>query len=136
MLFRSVRRSDASGEVARPSNPGGPGKAITLTGDLTIGGNLIVKSSTTFDGNVTFNSDSAGTATIPAGNTTKHITFSKTLPTTPIVSATPKDFISGGFKVTNESSTGFDIELEQAQGSDRVFNWDYALQNALGLLTP
>jgi len=98
-------------------------KAITLTGDLTICGNLIVKSSTTFDGNVTFNSDSAGTATILAGNTTKHISFTKTLSKAPVVSATPKDFISGGFKVTNESTTGFDIELEQAQAGDRVFNW-------------
>ena len=97
--------------------------AIEIKGDLTIGGNLVVGGNTNFSGDVTFSSDSAGTATILAGNTTKHISFTKTLSKVPVVSATPKDFISGGFKVTNESTTGFDIELEQAQAGDRVFNW-------------
>jgi len=97
--------------------------AIELKGDLTIGGILIVKGNTNFDGDVTFNSDSAGTATVATGSTNIHIAFTKTLPVVPLVNITPKDFITGGFKVTNETATGFDIELESTQPNPALFNW-------------
>jgi len=97
--------------------------AIVLGGDLTVNGNVIVKKSTTFNGNVTFNSDTAGTATIPDGDTKVHVGFSKPLPAVPTVSATPKDFIDGSYKVSGETIYGFDIELQKSQATPVIFNW-------------
>jgi len=91
--------------------------AITINGTLTINGRTI------FNNEVSFDQDTAGDATILTGDTTKHINFSKTLSKKPVVNATPQDFIDGGYKVMNVTTTGFDIVLQNAQTSDVIFSW-------------
>jgi hypothetical protein len=95
--------------------------AITINGTLTINGRTI------FNNEVSFDQDTAGDTTVAAGDTTKHVSFSKTLSKKPVVNVTPQDFINGGYKVVNVTTTGFDVELQNVQSGDVVFSWQALL---------
>ncbi len=96
---------------------------LTLNGQLLVNGQATFIGKTIFSGDVTFNSDTAGIATLPAGASTIRINYSKPLATVPVVTTTPKGPISGGYWVTNETTTGFNIELESVQAEAKSFGW-------------
>ena len=85
---------------------------VEVMGDIKIGGHIIASG------------DTAGRATIAAGQSRITISFAKSYIHTPIVNVTPRDFIGGlNYKVSNESANGFDIEINGAYGNDINFNW-------------
>jgi hypothetical protein len=77
----------------------------------------------TFDGNIAVNQDTAGTMTIPQGDQSAIVSFSKPHLGQPIVTISPKQFITGSYRVTKVDSQRFTIELTQPQSQDVDFNW-------------
>jgi len=97
--------------------------AITINGTLTINGVTIFNGNTKFNGDITVNQDGAGEATIPAGDSSTNVTFSKELASIPMVTASPQDFIDGQYKITNVTKNGFTIRTSTNQTSDVKFSW-------------
>ena len=97
--------------------------AITINGTLTINGITIFNGATKFNGDITVNQDGAGEATIPAGDSSIDVTFSKELASIPMVTASPQDFIDGQYKITNVTKNGFTIRTSTNQTSDVKFSW-------------
>ena len=97
--------------------------------DTTFGGLVAFNKNVTFHGSATFDStvmlgkDSAGTVTIPAGQTSVGIAFAGPSAGNPVVNATPKQFINGSYRVTGITDAGFVIELSLPQAADVDFNW-------------
>ena len=91
--------------------------AITLTGDLTVNGNVIVK------GRLETNGNNSGTATVPAGQTTWHVGYPQAFTSIPHPTLTAKGALRAYYGVTNETATGFDIELSEPQSIDTEFTW-------------
>lgn len=92
-------------------------KAVTLSGDLTVGGNVVVK------GRIEASSDNTGSVTIPAGQTSVHVALPSAFSKKPNINLTPGDFIDGQHRVTNITRTGFTIELQKAQTDAVNFDW-------------
>ena len=76
-------------------------------------------------GKLIFGEDSVGRATIEAGNVSTTIKFKTPYPEQypPIVTISPLDFIDGSYRVSNISSSSFDIELQRSQSADVGFGW-------------
>lgn len=91
--------------------------AITLNGDLTVNGKVIVY------GTLELKGDNKGTVTLPAGQTKVHISFNKGFSNPPSVTATPKVLSKVSYAVQNESTTGFDLIIDSAQTQDLLFNY-------------
>ncbi len=91
--------------------------AITLNGDLTVNGKVIVY------GTLELKGDNKGTVTLPAGQTKVHISFNKGFSNPPSVTATPKVLSKVSYAVQNESTTGFDLIIDSAQTQDLIFNY-------------
>jgi hypothetical protein len=89
----------------------------------------IVSEDTTFNGLVTFNSnvvfssDSAGTVTIPVGETKAVVVYKSSQVVQPKVVASPQDFVTGAWRVTASTGAGFTIELQQAQNQPVTLDW-------------
>ncbi|MDX2776454.1 hypothetical protein PV379_03750 [Streptomyces caniscabiei] len=100
-----------------------------IAGDTTFGGLVAFNKNVTFHGDVVFDDtitlgeDSAGTATLPTGQTAVNVTFTKAYSGEPIVNTTPTQFISGSYRVTNVTEGGFTIELSLPQTTPTKFNW-------------
>ena len=97
--------------------------AITINGTLTINGVTIFNGNAKFNDEVQFNPDTTGTATIPAGQTSIAVIFSKPMSRAPRVTATPQGIIDGSIGVTSKTVTGFTIQLQNAQASDIDVDW-------------
>jgi hypothetical protein len=100
---------------------------LDVTGPASILGGLKVR------GLLDFDADSVGQARIAGGQTAVRVRFSQSYRNQPIVTATPTDFLNGGYRVSQLSNTGFTIELERAQSHDATFNW-HSFAAADGLL--
>ncbi len=92
-------------------------KVVSLSGDLTVGGNVAVK------GRLETSNANSGVVIIPAGQTTIHVTYPQVFSIAPRPSLTPKGVVKTYFGVTNETKTGFDIELSDPLTTDAQFNW-------------
>ena len=92
-------------------------KAVTLTGDLTVNGNVVIKGLLETGGN------NSGSVTVPAGQTTFHVTYPKAFSGVPHPTLTARGAIKTYYGVTNEANTGFDIEISDVQTSDVEFDW-------------
>ncbi len=101
---------DVVAELAKAS-------AITINGNLTVNGKVIVVGSLELKG------DNTGNVTIPAGQTRIHLSFTKAFTNVPNVTASPKTLTKASFAVENESINGFDIVIDQAQTTDTNFNY-------------
>lgn len=93
------------------------GAKSMFVGDATFNGDV------TFNGEVQFSTDTTGIATLPAATTSKHVSFTKPFSKVPSINATPQDFVTGAFRVTNKTVAGFDIELQQPQTTIVKFDW-------------
>ena len=92
-------------------------KAVTLSGDLTVNGNVVIKGLLETGGN------NSGSVTVPAGQTTFHVTYPKAFSGVPHPTLTARGAIKTYYGVTNETNTGFDIEISDVQTSDVEFDW-------------
>jgi hypothetical protein len=92
----------------------------TLQGGLT--GNATTSNLTVYSP-FNFSGDSVGEAEILAGSTSAKVNFSQPYEYQPIVVATPMDFVNGAYRVTLVDSTGFTVEVQQAQPRNIMFNW-------------
>lgn len=121
--------------------------AVTINANTTNSGNFTVTGTTQLDGAATFNSavqflggadfsgvtnvngrlqlssNNTGSATVIAGATSVHVAFPTAFSAAPTVNLTPGNFITGQYRFANVTTTGFDIELESAQGTNTLFNW-------------
>jgi hypothetical protein len=92
-------------------------KAVTLSGDLTVGGNVVVS------GRTETSSENKGSVTIPAGQTSLHVALPSAFSKKPNINLTPGDFIDGQYRVTGITKSGFTIELQKAQTDAVNFDW-------------
>jgi hypothetical protein len=92
-----------------------------FTGDATFNGSV------TFNGEVKFDTNTTGVATLPAGVTKVHVGFSRPFSAIPSVTVTPQEFITGAYKVSGKTASGFDIDLQQPQISAIKFDWQALL---------
>lgn len=76
-----------------------------------------------FSGHILVNADTAGKAIVKASETKVEITFARAYAATPIVNATPLDFITGQYKISDVTVNGFTIETSEAQADNVSFNW-------------
>jgi len=91
-------------------------KTVAFLGDVTFGGKA------KFEDAVIFNQDTAGHAKIKKGDKKVAVKFDKDFGTVPVVTATA----SGQaliFQVTDESKSGFAIQLAEDAKDDVSFNW-------------
>ncbi len=96
-------------------------KKITINEQL-IAKSVVVVGDTTFIGKVSVGSDTAGKATIKAGESNVKVMFSSSYQEAPIVTVTAVNS-SVIYKVKNISNNGFTIELSNPETSDIEFNW-------------
>lgn len=95
-------------------------KIMALQGSLTENAtatNLSVYAPSNFSG------DCVGEAKILTGQTSVRITFSQPYQYQPIVTATPLDFVSTPYRVTDIEAKGFTIQTQTAVASDTTFDW-------------
>ncbi|MCA9369732.1 hypothetical protein KC686_01100 [Candidatus Woesebacteria bacterium] len=108
-------------------------KKVVFAAQVTFQQSVSFMRSVTFDGVATFyeapvlSDNMAGQATILSGSTRVEVAFSTSFSSTPVVTVTPHAFTDGQYRITQQSTTGFVIELSQPQGGDTVFSWQ-ALQ--------
>lgn len=95
----------------------------SFKGQSVFAGNATFNANVDINGRLQLSSNNTGTAKLLTGETTKHINFVSSFSAPPNVSLTPKDFISGQYRVTNVTVSGFDIELNPAQPNEANFYW-------------
>jgi hypothetical protein len=101
----------------------------SFNGIVAFNSKVTFADTTTFDGDARFNSNIivtdnvAGTAAMKSGDTSVTVTFSQPHPSTPVISATPKAFVAGSFRITNATPNHFTIEVTQPQSQPIEFNW-------------
>ncbi len=75
-------------------------------------------------GTVTFNSDTAGYAVIKSGKNKVDVVFKNEYTTTPIITATLRSAVKlDWYRVTDESTKGFTIEIDPEKEKDIKFAW-------------
>ncbi|MCX8009198.1 MAG: hypothetical protein N3A54_05895, partial [Patescibacteria group bacterium] len=84
---------------------------------------IIVYGNIEFRGRVLFDQDTAGTATILAGQTEATILFDKEFPVVPIINLTPRHIFDTKYAVTETTTRGFTIKIAHPQSHDISLNW-------------
>ncbi|MBI2798353.1 tail fiber domain-containing protein [Candidatus Saccharibacteria bacterium] len=92
-------------------------QAVTLSGDLTVNGQVVVA------GNLQLKGDNTGVIRVPAGQTRVRMSFNRPFQVAPNVTLTAKALTKVSYAVDNESTTGFDVILESPQDQDTVLNY-------------
>lgn len=129
VLYGSFQKTNLSAFQQGVWSGGLVANDATFNGFVTFNGGVKFNGDATFDGNVAFNknvtfsSNTAGTVTIPAGQKTVTITFSREHTEKPVVNITPEEFVSGSYRVKEVAKDKFIVELSQAQSADVHFNW-------------
>jgi hypothetical protein len=85
--------------------------------DALVGGNYSVGSKAVFD------EDMIGTATVLVNSTFVEVEFGEEYGVVPIVTLTPREFVNGAYKVSDETINGFRIVLQKGQDKEIGFNW-------------
>jgi len=67
--------------------------------------------------------DSVGSAVILVNETKVNVTFLEEYEVVPIITITPLEFIDGQYKVSDKSTKGFVIELQNVQSIEIGFDW-------------
>lgn len=99
------------------------GALTTFKGQTVFTGGSTFDGDVAFNGNVVFSENSAGVVTIPAGSTSVVVQYTKAMSPIPTATATAQDFIDGSYRLTDISTIGFTIELNQVQTKPVKFNW-------------
>ncbi|OGJ79223.1 hypothetical protein A2424_04185 [Candidatus Peribacteria bacterium RIFOXYC1_FULL_54_13] len=90
-------------------------------GNVEIQGNLTVSGSLVASGTLVVNDNQAGIAVIPETGTSVTVTFNPPFLVTPIVTASSDDFAP--WRIRNQSSSGFTIELKDIAENEITFTW-------------
>ncbi len=98
-------------------------KAVELGGDLTVNGQVVISKDLRVRGSIAVGDNTAGTITIPAGQTSVSVVFSSPHTNKPIVNLTPGSEITGSYYRTNLTTTGFTIKLTESQPEPVLFDW-------------
>ncbi len=77
----------------------------------------------TFGGEVQFNNDTVGRFVVPAGVRRVAVNFDTSFTQVPTVYLSALSGVEGGYNLESVSTTGFILEFESAQVSDRAFDW-------------
>jgi hypothetical protein len=105
---------------------------IVIQGQTTVNGLLKVLGDISIFGHIAVNTDTAGVAVIPRSTTSVDVPFDKPFTNPPIVTislvlpeATDSAFLAEGVQVavTNVSTTGFTILVNQPVPRDLMYNW-------------
>jgi hypothetical protein len=129
VLYGSFQKTNLSAFQQGVWSGGLVANDTTFNGFVTFNGGVKFSGDATFDGdvafnkNVTFSSNTAGTVTIPAGQKTVTVTFSRQHTEKPVVNITPEEFVSGSYRVKEVAKDKFVVELSQTQAADVHFNW-------------
>ncbi|HVW23306.1 MAG TPA: tail fiber domain-containing protein [Candidatus Saccharimonadales bacterium] len=115
--------------------------SASLSGGLTVGGDLNVAGLSTFqklatflaktifrqdvefDGHITVASDTAGYASLRTGESTVHVTFTKPYDNPPVVTVNIVDGQFGLSAVNNITNQGFDISLSVPAAAPTTLSW-------------
>ena len=84
---------------------------------LTVRGNFAVA------GHVTFEADTVGETTLPAGELSATQDFDEPYEEKPIITITPQSFVAGSYWVENDGAVGFTIRVSEEQNDDVKFSW-------------
>lgn len=96
---------------------------VSFNDSATFRSSVVFEQDTTFSTRISVGKDIANNATISVGQTQVNVFFSQPYDTIPQVVATPQVFVTGPFRITNQTINGFTIELQQVQTEDIVFTW-------------
>ncbi len=97
--------------------------STTFNSSVQFTGSASFEGVTNVNGRLQLGSSNTGSAIVIAGSTSVHVNFTSVFGATPTVNLTPKDFLTGQYRVTNVTSSGFDIELSAAQAGNTNFYW-------------
>lgn len=70
-----------------------------------------------------FSGDMVGEAYIAAGQVEAKVRFGETYEYQPIVTVTPQEFVQGAYRVTNITTSGFTVQMQQSQLVPVTFAW-------------
>ena len=100
---------------------------LTIKGAFVVEGNATFAGKVRFEDQVTFNSDTAGKATLLTGDDEVTITFVSELDSVPIVNVTPLGIVDTKYGVKEVTTKGFTIVIDQVQSLNTMFNWSAIL---------
>ncbi|MBA3679156.1 tail fiber domain-containing protein [Candidatus Saccharibacteria bacterium] len=95
----------------------------SFKGQAVFAGGATFEGVTRVKGRLQLGSNNTGSATIAKGSTTVHVTLPSGFSAIPNVNLTPQNFVNGQYRVTNVTTTSFDIETSAAQTNDTGFYW-------------
>ncbi len=96
---------------------------LTINGAVQFNGAATFDSTSRFNGRAEFGSNNTGTTTITAGATSVSVPFPTTFTSVPTVTVTPANFITGQYRYTGVTTSGFTIELDTPQAANTTFSW-------------
>ncbi len=99
------------------------GEDIVLTGKIAFTNSVRFLSDVTFKGNLSVNSSTTGSVTIPSQATKVRVTFQIPFDTKPIVNVTLQRSLDTSYVVEDITKTGFVISIDKAQEKSITFNW-------------
>lgn len=97
--------------------------SLSVLGAITVHGMADFLGDVAIAGELRVSSRQAGNAVIERGETSATISFIPPLTRTPVVTATPQDFVTVAWRVTAKSATGFIIQLAAPEASALRFDW-------------
>jgi hypothetical protein len=97
--------------------------SLSVLGAITVHGMADFLGDVAIAGELRVSSRQAGNAVIKRGETSATISFTPPLSRTPVVTATPQDFVTVAWRVTAKSATGFIIQLAAPEASALRFDW-------------
>jgi len=101
---------------------------VVFTAKVQFGDTVEFLASAIFRGPVTFNADTVGSLTIPAGATKIKVTFSQPFESVPIVNLTPTSMTYDAYSLENVTEEGFEVSIVL----DLTFNWTAFLTEGEG----
>jgi microcystin-dependent protein len=93
-------------------------KLVTITNNM-----IAFLTDVTFKGHVSVSEDTAGTVTIPAGQTIAHVTFKKEYAVKPVINLTLSHISDVKYAVENINTKGFDVIIDPKQDKEVTMNW-------------
>jgi hypothetical protein len=117
----AVSDSDPQFNTLRVSQAADFFGTITVRGEAGFESNVVFKDEVEFRGHLTVDSDTAGTAIIPAGATSTQVVFAKPYETMPKITATAKKPIPLG--ITGQSTSSFTVYLSEPASEEISLDW-------------
>ncbi len=95
----------------------------SFKGQTVFAGGATFEGVTNVKGRLQLSNNNTGVATIPNGGNSVHVALPSTFSAAPNINLTPQDFVTGQYRVTHVTTTGFDIETSASQSENITFYW-------------